>query len=258
MLTSLQKTSGRKVLAHDVTKADGPFMCPKCAEETILKKGMIKVHHFAHKPPINCEYGQGESEEHRRCKNEIYEHLCRLGGAICELEKDLGSVVPDIFIDFGENKGKVAIEVQISALTMQQIIHRTKEYCKKGIFILWISIYNPNLEKEKYAPKSWEKWLHTVYYGRVYYWQKELQLLPIHFDDYLLYVEESEWYDPYGGHQYGGGYHKKSKRYRTPKPGTPVNINSDFQGQHRKSWSKGDIFVPECRIIIDKLPNWWT
>jgi competence protein CoiA len=116
-------------------KAEGPFMCPKCGSETILRKGMIKIHHFAHKPPIACEHGKGESEQHRKCKSEIYNHLSKDTNIPCELEKDLGNVVPDVYIDFGHGKSKYAIEVQINHLTMSSIISRTREYGRLGIYL---------------------------------------------------------------------------------------------------------------------------
>jgi competence protein CoiA len=148
MLTSLRQSDLQKVIADDTTKAEGPFMCPKCSSETILRKGMIKIHHFAHKPPIACEYGKGESEQHRKCKSEIYSYLSKHINITCELEKDLGNVVPDIYIDFGYGKSKYAIEVQISHLTMSSIISRTREYGRLGIYVLWLPIYNKVLEEQ--------------------------------------------------------------------------------------------------------------
>ena len=257
MLTSIQKLDAKKVAAWEVTKADGPFSCPKCQSETILRKGMIKIPHFAHKPPIFCEYGKGESEHHRRCKNEIYLQLVKHSNITVELEKDLGNVVPDIFIDFGEDKLKVAIEVQISQLTMSRIISRTSEYNRLGIYVLWLPIYDDILEEERYSPKAWEKWLHATYYGRVYYWVKDLLITPVHFDEYQLYVEDSEWYESGGELRSEGGYYKRSKRYRTPKKGTIVDFAKDFKPNTRRSWSGGDIVVPECKILVDKQQKWW-
>lgn len=52
MLCAIRQSDRQKVAAWDQQKNDGPFSCPFCIEETILKKGTMKVHHFAHKPPI--------------------------------------------------------------------------------------------------------------------------------------------------------------------------------------------------------------
>jgi competence protein CoiA len=77
MLCAIRQRDTQRVAAWDQQKSDGPFSCPLCVGETILKKGTMKVHHFAHKPPITCEYGRGETERHRECKLTIYEGLRR-------------------------------------------------------------------------------------------------------------------------------------------------------------------------------------
>jgi len=38
----------------------------------------------------------------------------------------------------------IAIEVQISTLTMDQIVYRTKEYARKGIHLLWLPDLQPS------------------------------------------------------------------------------------------------------------------
>src|SRR5713226_3238327 len=154
MLSAIRKDDSEKVLAWKEVKSNKPFFCPECIDEVILKKGAVRIHHFAHKPPVTCEYGKGETEEHRRCKMEIYEGLSkhkRFFG--CEIEKGMGTVRPDIsaFMD-GHH---IAIEVQISTLTMNQIIYRTAEYAKKGIYVLWLAMYRYALEDESYSPKLW-------------------------------------------------------------------------------------------------------
>ena len=64
-------TTNKEVLSMEVEKEDGPFFCPSCRGKVILKKGRIKIPHFAHKPPVTCIYGKGESEIHYKAKLEI-------------------------------------------------------------------------------------------------------------------------------------------------------------------------------------------
>src|SRR5215211_9274270 len=96
MLCAIRQRDSQKVAAWDHRKSDGPFPV-HFVEETILKEGTIKVHHFAHKPPITCEYGRGETEQHRECKLTIYEGL-RLHRRFreVEIERRLGTVRPDV------------------------------------------------------------------------------------------------------------------------------------------------------------------
>ena len=52
MLTA-ENEKGQKVIAVETEKTDGPFHCPECQKETVLHKGKIKVHHFAHKTQLS-------------------------------------------------------------------------------------------------------------------------------------------------------------------------------------------------------------
>ncbi len=127
-----------------------------CNDEVVLKKGSVRIHYFAHKPPLACAYGKGESDEHLKCKLEIYENLIKQPNVTkCEIERNLQSVRPDISCYIG--KIPVAIEVQISALGLDEIIYRTIEYRQKGIFVLWLLLFSDKLRGERYAPRIWEK-----------------------------------------------------------------------------------------------------
>lgn len=248
MLTSLRQSDAHKVYARDVDKSDAPFKCPKCGGETVLRKGAVKIHHFAHKPPVFCEYGKGESEAHRLCKQSVYDALKVAPGVTeCELEKNFGTVVSDVFFIF--NGVRVAIEVQISNLTMSRIIERTEAYNNLVIYVLWMPLIDVSLSNKPYAPLLWEKWLHATYFGHIYYWLNGLSVSATHFNDYLLWVE---------GTAYGGGYHRKSKRYRTVQPGTILNILNDFKFTSRETWKGGKIHVPKCKIWLDSRERWWS
>jgi competence protein CoiA len=252
MLTSIRQIDDYKVHAQDVDKSDAPFSCPVCGRETILRKGRVKTHHFAHKPPVLCEYGKGESEAHRQCKQSIYDALKLESGVTdCELEKNFGLVVSDIFFIF--NGIKVAIEVQVSSLTMDRIIARTKAYERLGIYVLWLPLFDEKLNNKRlnnrYAPKIWEKWLHATYFGHVYYWLHDLSVIPIHFNEYLIDVEATDW---------GGGYYRTSKRFKTTFVGSTLNILNDFEFRDRKSWEGGNVYIPKCKILVYNREVWWN
>lgn len=256
MLSALRDSNSEKVYAPKALRTDGPFSCEMCSDRVVLKKGTVRIHHFAHKPPYECSYGKGESEEHRKCKIEIFNYLSNLEHVTkCEMERNLGSVRPDVSCYIGDLP--VSIEVQISTLSLEEIIYRTTEYRRKGIYVIWLPRFTANLCSDCYAPRVWEKWLHTTYFGRVYYWFSDLTIRPVHFDDHFLWVEQSSWYETGGIERSEGGYYRPSKRFRTPVVGKPVNLGNDFKGVMRSSLMTKKYTVPESLLLIDKQPNWW-
>lgn len=258
MLCAVRRSDNKKVLAADAIKSERPFFCPRCEDDAILKKGTVKIHHFAHKPPVTCEYGQGETEQHRRCKMDVYEGLkeCSRFRDV-EIEKNLGTLRPDVFAYMANIP--IAIEVQISALTMEQIVYRTSEYAKKEIHLLWLPIYNIYLDTGKYSPKLWERWIHAAYFGRVYYWVGGIQILPFHFAPCTHYVEGHSWFNEDGDEESAGGYEKRYKRYRTPTRGKPVSLARNFVPRYRgEPFQSKTLFVPAARFLMDTQRTWWS
>jgi len=255
MLVAKRAQNDSRVVAAEEERNDGPWVCPSCSAQVALKKGSIKIHHFAHYPPVSCEYGVGESEEHRRCKTAIFEAIrSETNTSMWELERDLGSVRPDVSGYIGHTP--VAIEVQVSSLSLERIAHRTREYADKGISVLWIALRHNRLLNGRFSPSVWEKWLHALYFGRVYYWETGCGVVPVHFGKYMLHVKEREWRDASGEEQSAGGYYRASKRFRESNFSSPIPITS-MVTKVRDSWSGGGYNIPPSRLWIDQLPQWW-
>ena len=243
MLTALIQSSGQKVAAWEAERADKPFVCFCCGREVTLRRGETKAPHFAHRPPVTCEYGAGESAEHRKCKLEIYEHLSRHPEVTkCELERDLRTVRPDVSAYV---RGvPVAIEVQLSSLSLGRIAYRTSEYARKGIYVLWLPLYSESLGRELYRPRPWERWLHALYQGRVYYWLGGVQILPVHFRDYLVKVRGRT-----------SDYHKLSAG-RVPLSGKELSLADDLQPVVCAARRDGAAHLPESKLYMDGGPGW--
>jgi competence protein CoiA len=251
MLSAKRKSDGQTVLANFESKSNGPFTCAECSEEVILRKGIARTGHFAHKSPITCKYGTGETESHRRCKMAIYEALLRQPGVTkVAMERSLKSVRPDVsaFI----NGVPVAIEVQISNLSLETIAHRTSEYARKGIYVLWLAQWTPYLDGQRYSPRLWEKWVHAAYFGRVYYWVEGLTIVPYRFDPHFSRVPENYWYSESGKEMRAGGYRRKSKRYRLPIRGKNLNLAGDFIRSDREHWESKIIKIPPAKLYVDR------
>jgi competence protein CoiA len=259
MLTAIKDR--HKVIARDVERNQAPFICPGCNSEVVLKKGLLKTHHFAHKASCNCQFGQGESELHRQAKQEIYDNLCQVDWFTCEMEKSFDSVRSDIWVKSERTDREYAIEIQISNLSLPQIIHRTKCYKQLGIYVLWLPVLaeRPALLSGElsYRPNAWEKWLHALNYGRVYYWHSGLSIQPVHFEPEKVYVPIRSYYDQYGYEQTSGGYTKTHKSIKSVVYGKPVNFVSDFKLENRNPWFEGEIEIPQAKILVDRFDPWW-
>jgi competence protein CoiA len=238
MLTAIRQIDCKKLTAKEANKADAPFICQCCDKRVSLRKGGVRSSHFAHFPPVTCEYGVGESEEHRRCKIEIYEHLINHPKVTkCEMERNLGTVRPDISAYI--NNVPVAIEVQLSTLSLEKIERRTADYASKGIYVLWLPKYQTSLLNRPYTPKPWERWLHALYYGRVYYWVGGLKILPFHFENYLIEINGRT-----------KNYRKISKRYKLPVMEEILDLVGGFKAMSRDRYVLGNHNLLPAKLWI--------
>ena len=244
MLTAQRQSDGRKVAAWEADKDQRPFLCHCCCQIVTLRKGGIRAPHFAHQPPVTCEYGTGESEEHRRSKLDIYQSLLADPRVTkCEIERNLGTVRPDVSAYI--NSVPVAIEVQLSSLSLDRIKYRTAEYARRGIYVLWLPLYTEGLKRELYQPRPWERWLHAAYFGRVYYWLEGLQIMPVHFRDYYARMSGRT-----------RDYEKLSTK-KVPLAGQTAILTEDFRPLQRQAWDNQYISIPQSKLLMDKQPAWY-
>lgn len=250
MLRAKQKLTGEIVTAYFANKSQAPFSCPECGDPVILKSGKSRVAYFAHENPLACRYAENESDNHRRCKMEIFlalqnqPHVRNVA-----LERPLGTNRPDVSAEI--NGVPVAIEVQISNLSVETITQRTTDYHRQGFYVLWLLQWTPKLDARRYTPRPWEKWIHAAYFGRVYYWLEGLNVVSYHFDPHLKSVPQKSWYSPRGKRITAGGYRRRSKRYCTPIRGRIFNLATDFGPRNRDWWEGQDITVPAAKLYVD-------
>jgi competence protein CoiA len=200
--------------------------------------------HFSHKSHALCAYGRGESDEHRRCKMEIYEALLRESSvSYVALERRMGTNRPDILAIIRNTP--VAIEVQISALSLETIIHRTREYARKGIFVLWLPQWRPCLTDVRYSPRLWEKWVHAAYFGRVYYWLNGVHVARYRFGPYLKHSSNA------GKKLVAPPYALHSRRYRRPRHDGTFNFVRNFLPKDREAWDSKRLKVPAAKLFMN-------
>ncbi|NVK52511.1 MAG: hypothetical protein HWD85_06215 [Flavobacteriaceae bacterium] len=264
-----QVKNNQLIHANDATKKEGPFYCPETYEELIVRKCTEKIDHFAYKGRLSSVYRIGESKLHLECKNEICNELQRaFPRGKWEVErlipenkdKKISKLIPDISGRLLNNK-PIVIEVQASTLTLPKIIKRIHGYFSRGISILWIIPLKEPLGKENFKPRLYEKYLHSMYYGRVYYWIRGngSKLIPVHFDRTQRWIEETTWFEQDGTERTEGGYFKTFKSIFQPNYGKIVNIK-DFISFERESFIPGNEnkTIPKCLIFKDVQKEWWT
>lgn|GEM_PF-2752298 len=183
---------GEEVLGRNATKTED-YYCPHCQEELVVKKGEIKIHHFAHVAESECPYGAEETETHLRMKEFLFNYYSgKPFVRMAELEYFCHGNIADVYLE--DRKGNsFAIECQCSPIEKPEMINRTKQYSKKGIYTLWIFGARQSLDEKlkrmkngiifepEYFSNETEKMSHTWNYGRVYYFFED-RIYSIHFE----------------------------------------------------------------------------
>jgi competence protein CoiA len=256
MLSAVCDAIGKRVMAKNFSGKKEVFRCPFCFEEVILKRGARRTHHFAHKTLSACAAGSGESALHHLAKIEIYESLTASQGVFnCEVEKRIGNSIADVFASIGG--ASVAIEVQRSNLSEEDIYRRTEGYGKLGVSVLWVSLHRKNKKPELYSPRPWERWCHALYFGRIYKWVQGDFVRPIHLSPYEYWAGGGEWYDSDGEYNSSEPYLRTSRRWKVPVPSSDLRISSDFSCKRKSACSFGVMKFPNCSIFMDKQNSWW-
>jgi competence CoiA-like predicted nuclease len=267
-LVAKRVLDNKSISASLATKKDGPFYCPETFEELIVRKCVEKRDHFAYKARLSS-VGSKESVLHDRCKTELLEILSEAypdGKWEKEREdfrvdksKGYEKVRPDLS---GRINGKgIIIEIQASTLSLNKILQRTEQYSKRGAYILWIVPLEEELGKDNFRPRLFERFLHSMYYGRIYYWWRGngSELTPVHFGTAERYIEESHWYEEDGSERTEGGYFKPFLRVKKPVYGQRVDLKSTFRIEDRQAFEveNDKLSVPACKIYMDILNPWW-
>jgi len=247
-MLSANDQQGDLVIAWEVTKTQGPFFCPECQEQVIVKKGSYKIHHFAHQPSSDCTYGTGESEEHRQAKYHIYEAL-RHHPDVTKLaiERPLKGVRPDVSFCW-QGRDYVAIELQISPISPEEIARRTRLYTSQNIAVLWMTPHREQMScLTPYRTQLWERYLHALYFGAVYYWLGGEQLYPIRFEPHAASTELQVWYNEDEKRPYVQGVNRFSSVFRELNPGEIVRI-TDLKRVWRPARQVGNFSLPNTLL----------
>lgn len=260
------------VAEHGTTRIDaevaerGPvYNCPGCGGEVVLKRGRIVIAHFAHKPPTKCDWSKGETLAHLRSKR-LIQSVFRSRGLRAEVEFLIGG---------GRNKNRadiavwsptgriVAIEMQHSNISLDEIERRAFSYAEQEIGQIWVPFLRDETLRgmkyvnaneflvERYPARPFERWIQALNYG-VGIWMydpKGERMYCCIMDKCWVGGEESSWYDEYGDEQYGGGPYV-SRRYKKLTLLGPCDLENLKlkKFKHRKEWSGNKFKLPSGDI----------
>jgi|GEM_PF-469910 len=269
--TALKKSNNTTVFAGDINKSDGPFYCPVCLSEAIVRKCAEKIDHFAHHARQSPVIRKKDRELHTKCIDQILKHLqTAFPDGKWEKEREIKEnkekgfkkVVPDISGRIGITP--VAVEVQASAYTINRIKAKIEEYEKRSpkLAVLYIIPLSEDLGIEPFRPRLFEKFLHSMYFGKAYYWISDnpTELHPVHFSPAKRWIEENTWFDTtMQEERTEGGFYLTYRTVKVPNYGNCIDISRDFIKVERKAFEPKNVkkSIPQCTIFKDNLKSWW-
>ena len=262
-------TTKEDVNAEEASHDDAPFICRECLSDAVLRKCVEKIDHFAHHARTSPALHAGESELHQACLGEICDALAqRFPDGKWQTNREIPAneelgvdkVVPDISGNC--NGQRLVIEAQVSQLSLKQIIKRSEIYTRRNIPILWIVPLRADLGEEPFRPRLYERYLHTMAFGRTYYWKPGFgaSVLPVHYGLAYRHIPFSEWfYVDAKEHRDGGGYDKPYKVIKSPLSTDRADIINDFRKCQRlefRPWNERKR-VPPLLTWQDTRQEWW-
>jgi hypothetical protein len=205
------------------------YRCPKCAGVVTLKQGRRVIAHFAHKPPRLCSWAAGETRAHLEAKSLVKAALTERG-LRAEVEFEISSLPGDRRADvmtWSPTGLAIAFELQHSAISVNEIEARALSYAHAGVAQIWIpflraSVWDDGVHREggwfvqRYSAPPFERWVHgfSQKHGMWMYDPAKKEFWLGRLAGHQVYVPETTYYSEGGEENYGGGFHRWSKRYR--------------------------------------------
>lgn len=187
------------------------YACPRCETELILRRGRIVVPHFAHRPKAVCDWAAGETLAHLTAKAVIRDALSARG-----LRTDIEYVVPglrgdrraDVFARSPAGEA-VAIELQHTAIDLDELEDRATAYADAGIAQIWLPFLRPGAWNaarrprpgeigdwlmERHAVRRWERWIAEFGGGEIWLYDPRLPALWLaRMEECRIFVKEERW-----------------------------------------------------------------
>jgi competence protein CoiA len=239
--------------AFDSIERRSRYTCNQCGESVLLKKGSVRAHHFSHKVGSLCA-SSGESYTHSATKTGIYKRLKEAGFNV-KLEHQLngGERIADVCLFNPKGNPILAIEIQRSDQTVDQMYERTKSYSSMGMSVLWVLPWSDAYDEPVIKMREWHKWINSLYYGKIYVACTDGELLEMKLGTHKWYKPYKEYYKRGGrgeiGHNGGHEVFSKNKRKKLDLIEVPYDITKwKINKQPRQAWHQGNLRIPQIRL----------
>ncbi|PHK49852.1 competence protein CoiA [Staphylococcus edaphicus] len=168
-------THNQLVYAKHAVK-EARYECPHCRSRLVLKKGLVKMPHFSHLGQSSHFCNKGESLEHYNLKYELATRLSYIGYRV-QIEPYIAECYqyPDLIIN-----GRIAIEIQLSKMTLAHIKKRSHGLLSSGYKLIWI-VPDPGYDKATNIVK-------LTKYERTFIDIKSKQLVVWNLSEKQLYI----------------------------------------------------------------------
>lgn len=199
MLVAQQPSGARVEAARDL--AADAYTCPLCVGEVILKRGRVKVPHFAHAPGATCDWA-GESLRHHLAKRVLADRFRSLGYSV-ELEEPHLRVDRRVDVAVTVPTGhRVAVEVQDSAIGVEEMKRRNRADLHSGFFATAWVFTSSRAARLLSAREGHEvripneiRWIHNRYGQGVFVIDENAERMwRCHFGGVVRVGESHEWY----------------------------------------------------------------
>lgn len=221
--------NGVRIEASVAQRGD-PFHCPQCKGALVFKPGRKVISHFAHKPPTDCTWAQGETRAHLEAKQLVGAAL-KARGLRAELECVLQGLSGDRRADvlvWAPHGRRIAFELQHTAIGLNEIERRAFSYADLGVAQIWIPFLSKDtieraylradgtLFLDTYSARQFEKWVHgfNLREGMWCYAPHQKLFWKARLAPHLVWKPVKEWHDEYGEEQSAGGYNRTSKVHK--------------------------------------------
>jgi competence CoiA-like predicted nuclease len=152
MLIGTKKNTNERIVALKENREElrlltkeKQIICPECGNELILNSGEVKVTYFSHsKCKCTYPYWETESENHIKTKFAIKERLEKLypnSKVYLEYKVEETNQRSDVMVIHPNNE-KWAFEVQLSQISISQLIERSELYQRAGVYDFWLLGFN--------------------------------------------------------------------------------------------------------------------